>query len=96
MPKGLRRECKIGLRVESRRGIKVMFDPLGNAEKYREQLEQRGREFAQRGVSKVLEMQRRAEMACPTPGLKIRSKGKGGGLARGRGRGPIGIPFGYK
>jgi len=34
--------------------------------------------------------------ACPTPGLKIRSKGKGRGLARGKGRGPLGIPFGYK
>jgi len=31
--------------------------------------------------------------SCPTPGLKIRSKGKGRGLARGGGRGPIGIPF---
>ena len=30
---------------------------------------------------------------CPTPGMKIRSKGLGRGLARGKGRGPIGIPF---
>lgn len=36
------------------------------------------------------------ENICPTPGLRIRSKGLGRGLARGRGRGPIGIPFGMK
>jgi len=33
---------------------------------------------------------------CPTPGMKIRSKGRGRGLARGKGRGPLGVPFGYK
>jgi len=32
-------------------------------------------------------------MTCPTPGMKIRSKGMGRGLARGRGRGPIGVPY---
>jgi len=31
-----------------------------------------------------------SDMACATPGRKIRSKGKGRGLAIGRGRGPIG------
>jgi len=30
---------------------------------------------------------------CPTPGMKIRSRGMGRGLARGKGRGPIGIPY---
>ena len=35
----------------------------------------------------------RLGMSCPTPGMKIRSKGMGRGLARGRGRGPIGIPY---
>ena len=33
---------------------------------------------------------------CPTPGMKIRSKGMGRGLARGKGRGPIGAPYKYK
>lgn len=32
--------------------------------------------------------------SCPTPGLKIRSRGMGRGLGRGMGRGPVGRPFG--
>ena len=35
----------------------------------------------------------RIGFTCPTPGMKIRSKGMGRGLARGRGRGPIGVPY---
>jgi len=35
-------------------------------------------------------------MYCPTPGLRIRSRGMGRGLARGRGLGPIGIPYRMK
>jgi len=33
---------------------------------------------------------------CPTPGMKIRSRGMGRGLARGRGFGPVGVPYKYK
>lgn len=36
------------------------------------------------------------DMACETPGEKIRSGGLGRGLARGKGRGPVGIPVGEK
>ena len=36
------------------------------------------------------------DLACATPGKKIRSKGKGRGQARGGGFGPIGIPIGAK
>ena len=35
-------------------------------------------------------------MACKTPGKKIRSKGMGRGMAVGNGRGPIGVPVGMK
>lgn len=35
-------------------------------------------------------------MGCPTPGMRIRSRGLGRGLARGRGRGPIGNPIGAR
>jgi len=34
--------------------------------------------------------------SCPTPGMKIRSRGMGRGLGRGKGRGPIGIPYRYR
>ena len=30
---------------------------------------------------------------CPTPGMRIRSKGRGRGLASGKGRGPLSIPY---
>lgn len=36
------------------------------------------------------------DIACETPGEKIRSGGEGRGLAIGRGRGPLGVPVGEK
>lgn len=50
-----------------------------------------------KGEKVAMDIQKLAkEIACKTPGEKIKSKGKGRGLARGKGKGPIGIPVGEK